>query len=65
MNHGQEQIAEQQEGDQPGDQVFHKCPSELFAPAGVEFAGGEKADDNGDEYQVQHVATIPRSTRFG
>ena len=53
INHRDEQIGEQREGNEADDNGFHKF-LEFFAPAGVKLARHKKQGDDGDENQVGH-----------
>jgi hypothetical protein len=53
INHRDEQIDEQRNGNESDNDVFHKS-SEFFAPVGVNFARHKKQDDGSDINHVQH-----------
>jgi hypothetical protein len=53
INHRDEQIGEQREGNETNDDGFHKC-LEFFAPMRVKFARHKKQGEDGDENQIQH-----------
>jgi hypothetical protein len=53
INHRDEQIDKQREGNKTDDDGFHKI-LEFFAPAGVKFARHKKQGEDGDENQVGH-----------
>ena len=54
INHRDEQIGEQREGNETDDDGFHKIDSEFFAPAGVNFARHKKQGEDSDENQIGH-----------
>jgi hypothetical protein len=49
INHRDEQIGEQREGNEADNNVFHKNDSEFLAPMGVDFARHKKQGDDGGE----------------
>jgi hypothetical protein len=53
INHRDEQISKQREGDEGDNNVFHKS-LEFFAPAGVQFARHKKKRDDSNENKVSH-----------
>jgi hypothetical protein len=53
INHRDEQIGEQREGNETNDDGFHKF-LEFFAPVGVKFARHKKQGEDSDEYQIGH-----------
>jgi hypothetical protein len=53
INHRDEQIGKQREGDEADNNVFHKS-LEFFAPVGVKSAGHKKQRDDGDENKINH-----------
>jgi hypothetical protein len=53
INHRDEQIGKQREGNEADNNVFHKS-LEFFAPVGVKFAGHKKECDDGDENKINH-----------
>jgi hypothetical protein len=59
INHRDEQIGEQRDGNEADNNIFHKF-SEFFAPMGVKLAGQKEGRDNADVNQVSHkyVATM-------
>jgi hypothetical protein len=53
INHRDEQIGKQREGDEADNNVFHKS-LEFFAPVGVKLARHKKQGDDGDENKINH-----------
>jgi hypothetical protein len=53
INHRDEQIGEQREGNEADNDVFHKC-LEFFAPMGIKFARHKKQGDDGDVNKISH-----------
>ena len=53
INHRDEQIREQREGNEADNNIFHKS-LEFFAPVSVNFAGRKKGRDDSDINQVSH-----------
>jgi hypothetical protein len=53
INHRDEQIGEQRNGNEADNNVFHKI-SEFLAPVGVKFAGHKKQDDGSDVDGINH-----------
>jgi hypothetical protein len=53
INHRDEQIGKQREGNQADNNVFHKS-LEFFAPVGVKLARHKKQGDDGDENKINH-----------
>jgi hypothetical protein len=53
INHRDEQIREQREGDEANNDVFHKS-SKFFAPTSVKPARHEKQGDDGDKNKISH-----------
>jgi hypothetical protein len=64
INHRDEQIREQREGNEADNDVFHKS-LEFFAPVGVDLARHKKQGDDGDENDVSHKFCIPDYERAG
>jgi hypothetical protein len=55
INHRDEQIGEQRDGNETDNNIFHKNKSlEFFAPVGVNFARHKKQDDGSDVDGVKH-----------
>jgi hypothetical protein len=58
IDHRDEQIGEQREGNDADDNGFHKS-LEFFAPVGVKLARHKKQGDDGDENQINHTFCLP------
>ncbi len=55
VDHGHQEVADEQEGDDADDEGFHGDGElERAAEAGVERADGEEGDGHGDEQQIGH-----------
>jgi hypothetical protein len=55
INHRDEQIGEQRDGNEADNNVFHKNKSlEFFAPVGVNFARHKKQGDGSDVDGINH-----------
>jgi len=57
INHRDEQIGEQREGNESDNDVFHKW-LEFSAPAGVKFAHDKNQGDDGDVNNISHKFCI-------
>jgi hypothetical protein len=67
INHRDEQIGEQRDGNEADNNVFHKNKSlEFFAPAGVKLAGHKESRDDAEINQVSHKyrLTLPQPSRL-
>jgi hypothetical protein len=53
INHRNEQIRKQREGNEADNNVFHKS-LEFFAPVGVKLARHKKQGDDSDENKINH-----------
>jgi hypothetical protein len=53
INHRDEQIRKQREGNESDNDVFHKF-SEFSAPVGVKFAHHKNQGDDGDVNNISH-----------
>ena len=63
LDHREEQIREESQGNEADDDVFHK--SKLLAPMRVEFADGEEGDHNCDVNDVRHAFTVAETGAQG
>jgi hypothetical protein len=54
LDHRDQQIREQSQGNQPHDEVFHKV-LEFFAAVGVQLAGREESHHHSDVNNVCHA----------
>jgi hypothetical protein len=54
INHRDEQVGEQRDGNEADNNIFHKA-LEFFAPVGVDFARHKKGRDDAEVNQVSHI----------
>jgi hypothetical protein len=67
INHRDEQIGEQREGNEADNNVFHKNKRlEFFAPMGVKIAGHKEGCDDTEVNQVshKHIVTLTEPVRL-
>jgi hypothetical protein len=58
VNHGHEQVDEQQQGNDPDNDGFHFVFLKFFAEADIKAANDKKSNDDSDKDEVAHRSSF-------